>query len=73
MINLPLPLLLSVFAELEDATNLLPPIIKMPPTTVRPEIAFVTDIRGECSAGTTSILPQVVGSNCCVARVDPMY
>jgi len=31
-----------------------PPIIKMPPTTVSPEIALVTDINGECNAGTTS-------------------
>ena len=25
----------------------------MPPTAVRPEMAFVTDISGECSAGVT--------------------
>ena len=30
-----------------------PPIIKMPPTTVNPEMALVTDIRGLWRAGTT--------------------
>lgn len=30
-----------------------PPMSTMPPTAVSPEIAFVTDIRGECSAGVT--------------------
>lgn len=30
-----------------------PPIITSPPAAVIPEIAFVTDIRGECRAGVT--------------------
>ena len=30
-----------------------PPIAYMPPTAVMPEIALVTAISGECSAGTT--------------------
>lgn len=34
-----------------------PPIRTMPPTAVSPEIAFVTDINGECKAGVT---PQTV-------------
>ncbi len=34
-----------------------PPINRQPPAAVMPEIAFVTDISGECSAGLT---PQTV-------------
>ena len=34
-----------------------PPMMKNPPTPTMPEIAFVTLISGECSAGTT---PQTV-------------
>lgn len=34
-----------------------PPISTNPPTAVIPEMAFVTDISGECKAGTT---PQTV-------------
>ena len=30
-----------------------PPIAYMPPTAVMPEMALVTAISGECSAGTT--------------------
>ncbi len=30
-----------------------PPSINKPPAAVRPEIAFVTDIRGVCKAGVT--------------------
>lgn len=30
-----------------------PPIRTIPPTAVRPEMAFVTDISGECSEGVT--------------------
>ena len=30
-----------------------PPIAYMPPTAVMPEMAFVTAMSGECSAGTT--------------------
>ena len=30
-----------------------PPIRSMPPAAVMPEIAFVTDMSGECSAGVT--------------------
>ena len=30
-----------------------PPSSRMPPTAVRPEMALVTDISGECSAGVT--------------------
>lgn len=34
-----------------------PPMSIKPPTAVIPEIAFVTDMRGECKAGVT---PQTV-------------
>ena len=34
-----------------------PPISASPPTAVIPEMAFVTDMSGECRAGTT---PQTV-------------
>ena len=37
--------------------NTPPPISISPPTAVMPEIAFVTDISGECNAGVT---PQTV-------------
>ena len=30
-----------------------PPINRRPPTAVMPEMALVTDIRGECKAGVT--------------------
>lgn len=30
-----------------------PPMSNMPPTAVMPEIALVTDMRGECKAGVT--------------------
>lgn len=40
-----------------ESGNTPPPISSMPPTAVRPEIAFVTLISGECSAGVT---PQTV-------------
>lgn len=30
-----------------------PPISSIPPTAVTPEIALVTDMRGECRAGVT--------------------
>ena len=30
-----------------------PPASTTPPTAVRPEMAFVTDMRGECRAGVT--------------------
>jgi hypothetical protein len=30
-----------------------PPASTMPPTAVRPEMALVTDMRGECRAGVT--------------------
>lgn len=34
-----------------------PPATTMPPTAVKPEMAFVTDMSGECNAGVT---PQTV-------------
>lgn len=36
-----------------DVGNTPPPSSSMPPTAVSPDMALVTDIRGECSAGDT--------------------